>query len=38
VLPKTKSWETLLTSLDHFFEDFMDERDQPDMQRRESLG
>jgi len=35
LMPKTKSWETLLTSLEQFSEDFMDERDQPGMQRRE---
>jgi antitoxin VapB len=38
LMPKTKSWETLLTSLEQFSDDFMDERDQPGMQRRESLG
>jgi antitoxin VapB len=38
LMPKTKSWETLLTSLEQFSEDFMEERDQPGMQRRESLG
>jgi antitoxin VapB len=38
LMPKTKSWETLLGSLEQFSDDFMDERDQPGMQRRESLG
>jgi antitoxin VapB len=38
LLPKTKSWDTLLSSLDQFSEDFMDERDQPRPQQRESLG
>ena len=37
LLPKTKSWETLLSSLDQFSDDFMDERDQPGLQKRESL-
>src|SRR5262249_38288209 len=37
LLPKTKSWETLISSLDQFSDDFMDERDQPGMQKRESL-
>lgn len=38
LLPKTKSWDTLLSSLDQFSEDFMDDRDQPGPQQRESLG
>jgi len=38
LMPKTKSWETLLSSLDQFSDDFMDERDQPGFQKRESLG
>ena len=38
LLPKTKSWDTLLSSLDQFSDDFMDERDQPGPQQRESLG
>ena len=38
LLPKTKSWDTLLLSLDQFSDDFMDDRDQPAPQQRESLG
>lgn len=38
LMPKTKSWETLISSLDQFSDDFMDERDQPGLQKRESLG
>lgn len=38
LLPKTKSWDTLLSSLEQFSEDFMNERDQPGPQHRESLG
>jgi antitoxin VapB len=38
LLPKSKSWETLLSSLDQFSDDFMKERDQPGQQQRESLG
>lgn len=38
LLPKTKSWDTLLTSLGQFSDDFMKERDQPGPQQRESLG
>lgn len=38
LLPKSKSWETLLSSLDQFSDDFMNERDQPGQQQRESLG
>lgn len=38
LLPKTKSWDTLLSSLDQFSDDFMDERDQPGLQQREPLG
>jgi antitoxin VapB len=38
LLPKSKSWDTLLSSLDQFSEDFMLEREQPAGQTRESLS
>jgi antitoxin VapB len=38
LLPKSKSWETLLSSLEQFSEDFMLEREQPVGQSRESLS
>ena len=37
LLPKSKSWDTLLSSLDKFSEDFMDDRAQPPQKRRASL-
>lgn len=38
LMPKEKSWDGLLYSLDLFSEDFMsDGREQPPMQERESL-
>jgi antitoxin VapB len=38
LLPKSKSWGSLLTSLKAFSSDFMDERGQPEPQARELLG
>lgn len=38
LLPRTKSWDTLLSSLGQFSADFMESRAQPDPQRRESLS
>jgi antitoxin VapB len=38
LLPKSKSWDTLLSSLDQFSEDFMNDREQPSQQTREPLG
>jgi antitoxin VapB len=38
LLPKAKSWGSLLTSLKAFSSDFMDERDQPEPQDREPLA
>ena len=38
LLPKSKSWDTLLSSLEQFSEDFMLEREQPAGQTRESLS
>jgi antitoxin VapB len=37
LLPKAKSWDTLLGSLDKFSSDFMEEREQPPVQPRETL-
>jgi antitoxin VapB len=38
LLPKTKSWDTLMESLDKFPPDFMSEREQPpEAERRDSL-
>jgi antitoxin VapB len=38
LLPKSKSWDSLLASLPKFSADFMSEREQPPEQDRESLG
>ncbi len=38
LLPKSKSWDTLLASLDQFSTDYMKDRNQPGHQIRESLG
>ncbi len=37
LLPKTKSWDSLIASLSKFSTDFMNERQQPPQQERESL-
>lgn len=37
LLPKSKSWDTLIASLSKFSPDFMEERDQPPHQEREPL-
>jgi antitoxin VapB len=37
LLPKSKSWDNLIASLSKFSPDFMEERDQPPEQERESL-
>jgi antitoxin VapB len=37
LIPYQDSWETLFGSLDQFSEDFMQEREQPAPQDRESL-
>jgi len=34
LLPATRSWETLVSSLSQFSDDFLSERRQPAMQRR----
>lgn len=38
LLPKSKSWDTLLSSLEQFSDDYMDDRAQTGQQIRESLG
>ena len=38
LLPKSKSWDMLLSSLGQFSEDFMERREQPGQQDREDLG
>jgi antitoxin VapB len=38
LLPKSKSWDTLLSSLANFSADYMNDREQPGEQRREPLG
>ena len=37
LLPRQDSWDVLFDSLDQFTDDFMEERDQPEPQVRESL-
>ena len=37
LLPKDSPWSTLVNSLDQFSSDFMDDRNQPKAQQRESL-
>ena len=37
LLPKSRSWETLLASLDQFSPDFLLDREQPTAQTREDL-
>lgn len=37
LLPKSKSWDTLIASLSKFSPDFLEVRDQPADQERESL-
>ena len=37
LLPKDSPWTSLVDSLERFSSDFMDERNQPDEQRREPL-
>ena len=38
LIPKDNPWGSLYLSLDHFSDDFMMERKQPDLERRESLS
>ena len=37
LLPKSKAWDTLLSSLDQFSDDYMNDREQPGQQAREPL-
>ena len=37
LLPQTSSWQTLWDSLDLFTADFMESRDQPEEQMRETI-
>ena len=37
VIPYHSPWQNLIDSADSFTSDFMDEREQPDRQQRESL-
>jgi antitoxin VapB len=37
LIPKDDPWASLISSLDHFSEDFMDTRKQPDQQPRNGL-
>ena len=37
LLPKKENWEGLITSLEKFTPDFMSDRKQPDLEKRESL-
>jgi antitoxin VapB len=38
LIPKDDPWGSLISSLDHFSDDFMKERNQPDLEKRESLS
>lgn len=37
LIPKDDPWGSLIRSLDHFSDDFMTERSQPELEKRESL-
>jgi len=37
LFPKTENWDSLLASLSKFSDDFMDERNQPELDKREDL-
>ena len=37
LIPKDDPWASLVSSLDHFSEDFMTAREQPEQQPREAL-
>lgn len=37
LFPKQKGWDTLFSSLDKFSDDFLSERVQPDLEKRDSL-
>jgi len=38
LIPKDDPWGSLIRSLDHFSDDFMIERKQPELEKRESLS
>jgi len=38
ILPKDDPWASMVDSLEHFSEDFLDERNQPSEQERENLS
>jgi len=38
LIPKNDPWDSLIHSLDDFSDDFMRERNQPDLDKRESLS
>ena len=37
LVPVTNTWDALINSLDHFSDDFMSDRNQPEIQEREGL-
>jgi antitoxin VapB len=37
LLPKKEKWDLMFSSLDKFSDDFMSERNQPDLENREEL-
>lgn len=37
LIPKESAWSSMINSLDHFTDDFLNERSQQDMQSRETL-
>ncbi|MGA3085564.1 MAG: type II toxin-antitoxin system VapB family antitoxin [Thermodesulfobacteriota bacterium] len=38
LIPKSDPWDSLIRSLNHFSDDFMNERRQPELEKRESLS
>jgi len=38
LFPKTDKWSALIASLDKFTDDFMSEREQPDLQSRDNMA
>ncbi len=37
LIPKDSKWETLVNSLDEFSDDYLEERNQPEIQSRDDL-
>ncbi len=37
ILPKREGWDSLISSLDNFTNDFMNDREQPELENRESF-